>query len=190
MKNINNFYSNISPELDLRQEFDFILNGSAMISSKGSFGLLRSINIDINGNLILCDCVDKVTKEADKDYYCPLCMGERYIWTETLIKFYRVSVSTSDHGTETVWDKNKPFGQMNIANHIFYLPFNTIIKVSDKIVDISLDIEGNIITPIKRQIIWKINDLTKFRGDRGRIEFIKVFCNNQDAKYLSVPTIE
>lgn len=190
MVNINNFYSRSQLEIDLRTEFNNILDGTSINSPKASFGLLRTINTDLNGKLVLCDCVDKVTKEADKDYYCPLCMGERYIWTETILKFYRVSVSTADHGTQTVWDKNKPFGQMNIANHIFYLPFNTIIKTSDKIVDISLDVEGNIITPIRREIIWKINDLTKFRGDRGRIEYIKVFCNNQDAKYLSVPTIE
>lgn len=189
MKNINNFYINSSPELDLRSEFDIILNGGAAISPKASFGLLRSMNTDSNGNLILCDCIDKVTKEPDKDYYCPLCMGERYFWTESMIKFYRVSISADDHGSETVWDKTKPFGQMNISSDIFYLPFNTIIKVSDKIIDIGLDVEGNIIIPIKREIIWKINNITKFRGDRGRIEFIKIFCNNEDVKYLSVPSL-
>lgn len=187
---VDNFYgSRGSGEIDLRYELHNILYGTGNETPKAMYGLLRSMNLDSSGNLVRCVCIDKITHEPDKDYYCPICMGERYIWAESLVKFYRVSISTFAHGAPTVWNKTKEYGQVNIASHIFYFEFDTIIKTSDKIIDISLDLEGNIIRPIQREVVWKINDLTKFRADRGRVEFIKVFCNDEDVKYLQPPTI-
>lgn len=186
---MDNFYGRLGGSIDLRSEFRRILDGHLLEPSKAVYGLLRSMNVDSSGNLIVCPCVNKNTGEPDRDYYCPICMAEKYIWTESLVKFYRVSITASDHGNST-FNKVKEYGQTAISDHLFYFQFDVDIKKADKIIDIKLDLEGNIIKPIKRDIIWRINEIHKYRGDRGRVEFIKVFTSNEDAKYLAPPIVE
>lgn len=188
---MDNFYGKLGGSIDLRSEFKRILDGDFFEPSKAVWGLLRSMNVDSSGNLVHCPCVDKNTGEPDKDYYCPICMAEKYLWTESLIKFYRVSITAADHGTSnSVFTKVKEYGGTTVSNHIFYFEFDVDIKKVDKIIDIKLDLEGNILKPIKRDIIWRINEIHKYRGDRGRVEFIKVFTSNEDVKYLTSPPID
>ncbi len=183
---LDNFYSDDS-EVDIRVEMDNFLFGAFPEIAKSQYGIIRRMKTDDQGNLLKCPCTDQITNEADKDYFCPVCFGEKFFWTESLAQFYRVSLSGDGHGNGTIFDKTQGFGLTNIAVHIFYFRFDTVINKQDKIVDISLDNEGGIIYPIKRQVIWRINDIIRFRGSRGRIEYIKIFCNNEDPKYLGPP---
>lgn len=184
---MENFYH--STEIDLRKEFDKILNGFGPESSKAILGLIRRIDLDSKGEPVKCPCVDRITNEQDRDYFCPICFGERYTWKEAYVKYYKVSISTDQHGDTTVWDKIKPFGLINLSLGVFYFRYDTLINVSDKIIDIALNLEGNIIKPVQRQTIWAINQIAPFRSSHGRLEYIKIFCNSEDPKYLSPPTL-
>ena len=94
------FYKNLSrTEPDMRFEFNSTIDGRFPEIAKGQIHVLRKmrrsptdvIAADENlrllfhgrkqledyfvpgeGYLIPCDCVDKITKEADLDYYCPI----------------------------------------------------------------------------------------------------------------------
>lgn len=190
MRVTDNFYGNASSEIDLRAEIDSFFDGSDSEIPKATSGILRRMNRDANNNLIDCPCSKNVTHEGDKDYFCPICFGERHLWKETLIEYYQVSAQDSGHGSKGVWNETKQFGLVNIPLSIFYLKYNIKLDTRDKIISIVLDTEGNILTPIKRELVWRINEISVLRSDYGRIEFIKIFCNNEDVKYLQAPKIK
>jgi len=181
MSSPNNMYGNPS-ELDLRQEMINTFNGTAVEIAKSQPGLLRKLNTDSNGDYILCPCVDRVTKEADRDTFCPICFGEKYYWTETYIKFYIVDIATP-----AAVNKLKAPGIVDVPQNTFYFMYDVAVTKPDKIVEIELDIEGNIVLPVKRIALWRIQELNALRGDNGRVEFIKVFTTKEDVKYLNTP---
>ncbi len=168
-------------ELDLRQELFNTFFGTTSEVAKSSKGLLRRIRYDNKNNPVLCPCVDRVTREQDKDYFCPVCLGERYLFDESFLDFYKVQ-----HADDNAL-KSKPVGMINVDVAVFYLRYGSAITDYDKIIEINLGIDGNIQYPIKRVNIWRINELVPLRLDHGRLEFYKVFVNHEDVRYLNTP---
>jgi hypothetical protein len=150
-------YRNLSTkkELDLREELDRTFYGAQDEIAKKITGLLRVMRRDSNGDAIRCECRDSITDEADKDTYCPHCLGMGYLWNEIRINYYR-------NGEES----NK--------NVIFYIEDNISVSIIDYLVTLKLDNEGNIIQPISRDSYYKIHEVIKFRSDNGRIEYVKL----------------
>jgi hypothetical protein len=72
-------------------------------------------------------------------------------------------------------------GQIRVDYKVFFLRYDTEIEYGDKIVEIKLDLEGNPILPYKREAIYSIQTLIKYRSDRGRVEYIGVYCREEDA---------
>lgn len=180
---INDFYKNISSvsELDLRQEMINTIDGSFPEVSKSTTGLLRSMNTDSNGNLVLCPCVDPVTHEPDKDTFCPICFGMKYIWTESYVDFYKAPYD------KNLADKQRNPGLVNIATAVFYFKWDTQIKKQDRIIEIELDASGEVKKPVVRTAVWKIQEMTFFRLDNGRLEYIKAYTSEDDIRYLNIP---
>ena len=72
-------------------------------------------------------------------------------------------------------------GQVRVDTKIFYFRYDTIISYRDKIVEIELDTEGDIVVPYRREAIYKPQTINKYRADYGRIEYIAVHCREDDA---------
>lgn len=161
-----------SSEIDLREEMYSLLYGSGSEIAKGRKGILRRMRRDHNNNLILCDCVDPVTHEPDKDHFCPKCWGEGYLWDEEWITYYKVLVASSEGLVRK--DKFKDAGIANLPDAFFYLEYNVNPSRFDKIIEMKRDLEGELLVPYERESIWDAGTSEDFRSDNGRVEYWRV----------------
>jgi hypothetical protein len=176
-------YSN-SQEINLRQELLNTFSGTGQEIGKAEQGIWRQMQLDSNGNKINCVCVDRETGEQDRDYYCPVCLGEKYMWTESLIQFYRVQHTSDNGGLKSV-----EIGLRDVVMCVFYILSNVPIGDTDKIVQINLDDDGNIQKPIKRIQVWQLTEVARLRLDNGRVEFKKAFARIDDTRYLNTSDV-
>jgi hypothetical protein len=187
VSNPDNVYGTIFPtEPDMRKEMRNTIHGSYPEIAKGTYGLHRKMRKDSQGQLEKCPCVDPVTKEPDKDNFCPICYGEGYLWDENFIRFYWVRFV----GDSIVpIDKQTKPGTMDVPSNTFYLEYNSTIETQDKLIEIDLDSEGKIVQPIKRINIWRPEEIIRFRADTGKLEFIKVITLKEYARWLNAPGV-
>ena len=186
ISNMSSYYSSStgSTEIDLRQELINTLDGTYPEVSKKQTGLLRKMRLDSNGNLTKCPCVDSVSGEPDKDQWCSICHNEGNLWDETQVTFYRVLENAAGDDVMTA-----P-GSINIKLITFYLRYSDTITDHDKLVQLRLDNEGVVSIPLTRIAICRINRFWDYRADNGRIEFYKVYTNQENVKFLNPPTFE
>lgn len=166
-------------EIDLRQEFDDLVLGGNTSIQHGHKLILRKMRRDESNSLVACVCKDSLTREPDPENQCPYCLGEGYYWDESWMTGYSTYVG-ADGGLSAKVRQLFP-GTINVDYMIFYLRYDTDITYDDKIVELKLDTEGVPIVPYKREAIFKPQTIDKRRSDRGRIEYIRIFCREQDA---------
>lgn len=183
MKSTNNFYSlSGRSEIDLRTEFENTMYGNGPEIQKHQPGLLRKFRRDASNNLISCSCVNSVTKEADRETRCPICLGEGSIWDESSIEFY---IGKSVAGDASVYqDRIKVPGIMNTELIIFYIPSKYTLTKEDKLVSLSLDKEGIPNQPLSRFQLYRIAELREMRLDNGRLEFWKAYSYQDNNKFI------
>ncbi len=168
-----------SREIDLRREFDEIVFGGPNSIPHGHRLLLRKMRRDSGGNTISCACVDPITRESDTETTCQFCLGEgKYFDEDWLIGFS--GFVGADGGMANRLITMFP-GPIRIDYKIFYLRYDTDITYEDKIIELELDTEGIPVVPYKREVIYKPQTIVKHRSDRGRIEFISIYCREENA---------
>lgn len=140
-------------ELDLRDEMQEFLHGSAGEIAKGRIGLLRRIRTDSNGNKIKCSCRDTITDEPDRDYYCRQCNGVGYLWDERELVYYK------DDGSLEVKDEV-----------FFYMEYFVEPSENDFIIELTRDVDGNI-TSSEDKKLYRVEEAEPFRSDNGRVEY-------------------
>jgi len=146
---------------------------------------------DSSGNLIPCSCVDAVTKEPDKDTFCPICFGEGYLWDEELVDTYKqvLQGAVSQSGKEQVIAP----GLTNLGYVAFFFEYDLDLtefpknKFPDKIVELIVDASGNPARPYKRATIYRIGTAIDFRSDNGKLEYWKLNCYEEQVKFLNGP---
>jgi hypothetical protein len=184
----NNFYVNGgSTEPDMRQELINMFDGKYPEIPKAQTGLLRVMRRDSNGMEIPCPCVDVVTKEPDKERFCPLCFGEGFYWDEVELQFYAIPAERRDLSL-SIKDTLEPMGLINVPTVVFYVRYDSPVHLGDKVIRLVTTVDGEIIEPQKRRDMFRINSLWDFRSDRGRIEYWKLFAHKEKFKYLNMPT--
>jgi len=162
-------------EIDLRDEMKRLMHGDGTEIPKGRKGLLRRMRKNDNGNLILCECVDDITHEPDLDTFCPYCLGEGYKWDEEIITYYKVVIGTNE-GLAAKVQKLIP-GELNVPFAFYYIEYFVNPSLQDKLVEIRLDLEGNVITPLDRHKVVRLEAVQDFRSDNGRIEYFRLGTN-------------
>lgn len=166
-----------SAEIDLRAEFDNLIFGGGGSIPHGRDFLLRKVRRDSDKKPIKCTCVDSETREAD--FSCPYCLGEGYYWDEDWLTGYASYVG-ADGGLASRARFLKP-GIVRADTKIFYFRYDTIITYYDKIVEVRLDTEGQPVVPYEREAIYKPQTIIQYRSDRGRVEYVAVYCQENDA---------
>jgi len=156
-------------EIDLRLEFRRFLYGHGREIPKGQRGLLRRMRRDDDGALVVCSCVDEITREPDKDTKCPYCLGEGYLWDEEWITFYKVIVSSNEGLVRK--DRKEKAGVANIPYAFFYVEHHVDPTRYDKIVEVERDLDGSAAIPYRRTAVFDIATAQPFRSDRGRVEY-------------------
>jgi len=165
-------------EIDLRKEFDELIFGGGGSIPHGRLFLIRKVRRDSDTNdPIKCVCVDDNTREAD--FSCPYCLGEGYYWDETWITGY-VSFVGADGGLANRARFLTP-GVIRADTKVFYFRYDTVVTYYDKIVEVRLDVEGEAVVPYVREAIYKPQTINLYRSDRGRAEYLTVYCQENDA---------
>lgn len=167
-------------EVDLRQEMDATLYGSVYEIAKGRPVVLRRMRLTPAGQLIPCACTDPLTGEPDRDTKCAYCFGERFLWDEVWITAYKMEVS-SQEGFARKPQPNEP-GVSITPLVFFYMDYTVQPSKYDKIVEMKLDIEGNIVVPITREAIFQIATAEDFRSDNGRVEYWRCAVNEESVR--------
>lgn len=185
-----NFYATSTGggEADMRQELIDTFDGKTPEVAKAQTALLRRMRLDANERKIPCACVDNITKEPDKDRFCPVCYGEGFLWDEEELQIYRtLANSTTD---STMQNKLRELGLINIPLVVFYIRYDSQITRHDKIVRIELGLDGSPVTPRSRVGIYRVNTAWDYRADNGKLEYWKVFTHQEDVKYLNPPSYD
>ncbi len=151
-------------ELDLRDEMNQLLYGSAGEVAKGKVGLLRKMRKDDDGELIRCPCRNEVTDEPDRDYFCRYCHGHGYFWDEYEIVYYK-----NDDSFRKIEGKVQEY-----EGDMFFLEYFQDLSPSDFIVEVVLDNEGVPVQPVQRLKVYDIISADQFRADYGRVEFWQI----------------
>jgi hypothetical protein len=172
-----------STEPDMRKELKNTMEGHYPEIAKGQKALLRKMRINSSGDYIGCPCVDKVTKEPDKDVFCPVCHGEGKLWDESYINVYKVLLK-SDVGN--VYREVLSAPGLNSASMAkFFCKSSVAITSKDKIVELVLNNEGKASQPLERRALYKIVAAVDHRADNGRLEYWKLDCYQEKRKFLN-----
>ena len=159
-------------EIDLRSEFDKTLDGSVYELSKSFLVLLRKFRRNENRYRIPCSC--NVAKEGQSHHRCTVCLGEGFLWDEIYIDVFKNEVGSDDAkaGASLITE----IGRTKKEFCKFYLKSNIEIDYEDRIIELRLDTEGNVIKPERRGLNWTINTLSYKRSDSGKLEYIVIYC--------------
>lgn len=209
------FYSNCQSEIDMRQELISTFEGNFPEVAKKMSAVLRKMRRgtlevyttgtlpdgpwiewnalgkryrwreDIGYDLLPCPCKDKVTREPDKDHFCPICFNEGWLWDETFIEVYKVT-NKSDEGNALTESLRTPGIVLNPLT-TFYLKYSVDITKDDKIVELYMDNSGNLIQPYRRKELYTISMATDLRCDNAKLEYWKLNCYSEYRKFLNGP---
>lgn len=170
-------------EIDLREEIDELFYGYKSGIRHGQLVVIRHLRRDGSGEPIPCSCLDEFTREADPD--CSYCDAERYLWDEEWHWAYSM-YSGSDTGFANRLTYMPP-GGLRVDWRIFFVRYDTTIRYGDKVVEMKLDDEGEVVVPYIRESIYEPQTIQKFRSDNGRIEYIALHCRESSAIRSDTP---
>lgn len=173
-------------EPNMRQELINTLDGVLPEVAKGRYVLLRKMSQDANGNLIPCSCRSSLG-EPDKDRWCPICWTEGNLWSEEWIKIYLTIEPPVDAAMAML---NRPLSQglVGIPVVTMYAKYDKTITNVDKIIEVSLSLDGSVVSPVVRTSKYFISMAWPYRADNGKLEYYKIFTHKEDVKFLNPPT--
>lgn len=153
-----------------------MLLGSSQEVPKAFSIYLRKFRYDSNNFKIKCVC--NLNKEGQRHSKCSVCLGEGYLWDETLVDVFKVDIGSNPAkaGASLLTE----IGKNKQSFAVFYLLSATEIDEDDKLIEIRLDKEGDPIKPLRRQSVWSINSLNYKRADNGKIEYIATYCKREN----------
>lgn len=160
-------------EPDLRKEIAYSFYGENPEIPKAYTVLVRRFRLDEYESMIPCSC--NVREEGSQSRKCTSCLGEGYLWDETLESTFKTDMSTG--GGKAQRKANSPGGFSEGENISFYFEYNINICTNDKIVELAIDREGEPVKPLKRGKVWQIHQVDDKRSDNGRVEFYVVYCS-------------
>lgn len=173
-------------EPNMRQEMINTLHGSYPEVAKGKNVILRRARRDDDGNTIPCACIDPVTKEPDKDRFCPFCLGTGWYFDEEYIVAYRVLLDVT-FSSRRRHDRMEA-GNLDVPFIAFYTEYTGYITKEDKIAEVELNDDGTVVTPLHYLAVFEVDKAWDYRADNGKLEYWKVFTHQEQLKFLIAPT--
>lgn len=175
-----------STEPNMRQEMINTLEGSFPEIAKGRYFILRRMRRDDNGDMIDCDCLDPVTNEPDKSKFCPICFGLGKLFDEEYILAYRKLLDTSFSSIR----RHNIFepGNIDAPFVAFYFISEAHIKHEDRIIEVEMNDDGTVATPVTYVNQYRIDKAWDYRSDNGKLEYWKVYTHEEVVKFLTAPS--
>lgn len=168
--------TNNRSEIDLRTELDNLLYGPDI--AHAHMILIQNMRVDSNNHPVRCTCLLTQTT-INPDPNCSYCFGQGFLYDETWHMCY--SYHTSSEGGDSRKYLNLAPGKERTDYIVFILRYTTTIRYEDKIVEIKLDEEGQPIIPYIRIAFYKPQTIKQMRSDSGRLEYLAVYCLEDDA---------
>lgn len=181
MKTFTIFKRGVPSELNLRKEMNETLFGSDMEIAKGQtliFRRMRRKDEDVypikSDDLMKCDCQEGRSGQPNRDYRCPICDGEGYLFDDHFIVGYKMSRFEYQDV-----EKHTPFGKSTVGITFFYTETDHDYSRFDKIVEVFKDTEGKLTQPTRHQLTHNIHMAQAFRSDNGRTEYWRLNCYSE-----------
>jgi hypothetical protein len=159
--------------MDLRVAYDEFVHGINGHQPHGIPYILRRIRRDSEQRPIRCSC-STTAQVLEPNPRCPFCLGEGFLWDES----WTIGFSRQRGQDGPTWT---PGGSIKADYRVFYLRYDTAIRQGDKVVVPALDIEGRVLQPLRREVIYMPENVLEMRADGGRLEFYTVPCRESDA---------
>lgn len=121
-----------------------------------------------------CSCWNSATQEANPD--CSFCTGEGWHYED--IKCLARKMFLTDPMTAAFLNKISPLGRVSVGDELFWLQYSEKPTVQDKIIEVSLDSQGEPIVAHRIEIMWEINWVQDYRDEYGRVEFWGCWVHN------------
>jgi len=164
-----------STEIDLRKEMTKLIHEE----KRGTWIIYRRVKME-NGIPKKCICrTNNRSGEPDKDIACKFCGGLGYYYTDILGKTY-----INHSQAYAIYEKFKQEGTSKVDYRTMYMEYDFIKKAIpedegiptrfDRIIELELDMEGNLISPTKPRELYDILSVDPYRLDNmGRIEYYR-----------------
>ena len=158
--------------IDLKVEFDEIIDGTGSFDGIGQVLILRALTTEF------CVCYDPVQGSSSD---CKFCLGESYTWSEGYHRAYFTQTfgrSIAGISQQSVlespgyFDKNKA---------LVYMKASAMPTAGDKIFRVRLNDIGSLYYPIERIEKWKIVAIEDKRYDRARLAYYICLCEREEA---------
>lgn len=173
-----NPYAGNRKEIDIRDEFARTLWGDLCEIGKAQILILRRMRRDTQGNLQPCTCIDPLTKEGNKDKFCTYCHGEGHLWDEEWMPCIVIQPSgIARLRTEVI--EVVEAGLLHPDRRIIFTPYSARPTVDDRILKPLINVEGDIVLPLRITSYLWIHFVTAVRSDTGRIEFWRISAREQ-----------
>lgn len=151
-------------EINLQKEMDNFMLGADYERPKGRDLIFRRMRRDVSGNLIRCVCVSENTDEADKDSYCPYCLGAKYYWDEEFIKAY--------------WHRESK------GTLTFYFRHSVEPSSVDELITVKMDSDGALSSPLERIKLYNNLSADKLREETATLVYYKVVAAPVNRRYI------
>ena len=158
--------------VDLKTEFDNMIDGEGSFDGVGQIHVLRSLSADF------CVCWDAVQGSSSD---CKYCLGESYTWTEAYHRLY--FTQTFGRGITGIRQQHvlEAPGYMDEGKALVYMKADAAPQAGDSIFRLRLNTEGSIYYPIERTEKWKITAVEDKRYDRARLAYYICLCEREEA---------
>ena len=165
--------------IDLRLEYDLMVNGSESDTGNGYWVVLRHFDLtkfaEPYNRATGTGVYNQITKEGIGDNIHP--------YTNTAIRVMSKDQTTG--AARYVVEQVTPVGSLPISYRTFYIGYNILATEADIIYEINYEgIDAPpasvIIPPYKQK--WDILEITPMRGDGGRIEYYAAIAGKSFSK--------
>jgi hypothetical protein len=158
--------------VDLRTEFDQLIDGANAFDGIGQILILRSMSSEF------CVCYDPVQGSSSD---CKYCLGETYVWTEAYHRAY--FTQTFGRGITGIRQQSKLEGPgyFDEGKALVYMKASAAPTPGDKIHRVRLNDAGSLYYPIERIEKWKITAVEDKRYDRARLAYYICLCEREEA---------
>lgn len=165
-------------EIDLRQKFFDLIDGTASSPQRGHWILLRRMDTRQR-----CSC----WKGTDSKYYepdanCKICQGEGWVYAEELHNVRR-RVVTPPPGAAGM-EGQAEFAIMAVPYVVYYFKYHVRPTERDKIIEIDTDeVTGKPIRPFVRREVYNVTFSEPFRDQNGKIEYWRCAVKKEELRY-------
>ncbi len=151
--------------IDLRDELRTLFYGDADVPGFAFDVILRHVD-----KTQRCPCWNPLKQEANNR--CIRCKGKGWLIFDKIIQ----TIKRKYVGKE----EEDQAGVYEIDSTLFFFESAVDLAEEDSIIEVATDDEGKVISPIKYIKIHDVKDVEPLRGNRGRVEFQKVFAKKAE----------